>query len=371
MKGKKKKSNLLRKFLVIFASVLLIAGSFYVYEANKNNTVYAVGDLNIDWGVPDGDPIFIVAHMFPADVESRDVDVVNNAAVTRPVAVRGVKTFETLNFSTVLDFIILEGATPIYGAGSVTGAKTLADFFAESGDVNGIFLSNLGPTISTTYTFTVTFPESAGNEFQNASVIFDLIIGISVDVPEECSQIEFSQDPIFGTALGDSISGGPGNDLIFGLEGGDSINGNGGDDCIVGGDGGDSLRGNEGNDVIVGGEDGDSLKGNNGNDRLIGGNGSDSLNGGNGEDLLLGDEGHDSLEGDNNNDKLFGGNGDDSLSGGNGIDELYAQDGNDSLNGGNQDDTLIGGSGPFDSANGNAGTDTCEAEWETNCELDP
>ncbi|MEX0622168.1 MAG: hypothetical protein WD187_04255 [Candidatus Woykebacteria bacterium] len=335
-----------RKLIKIASLSLAIAVAVWAnggLSFSLNNTAYAVGDLSIDWGVPSGDPIFVISDFKPGDMESRPVLVTNGGAGIRPVGVRGEKTSEIGELATVLDFIISENGTDLYGGTSATGPKSLQDFFDETVGMNSIFLSDLGPSDSTAYTFKATFDEAAGNEFQENEVVFDIIIGISVEVPEECGDIEFDGDPIFGTSSGDSINGTNGNDLIFGLEGGDSINGRGGDDCIVGGDEGDGLRGNSGNDVILGGAGGDSLRGNDGNDKLFGGSEGDSLRGGNGEDLLDGGTGSDSLRGGNDNDVLFGREGADSLRGGNGDDYLDGGPGQDGLRGGAGFDTCIDG----------------------------
>ena len=281
--------------------------------------------------------------MAPGDMETRSVFITNDANSIRPVGVRGAKTSETGDLSTVLDLIISESGTDIYGGTSTTGPKTLGEFFDDSSGANGIFLSNFDPSDSKTYSFKATFKEDAGNEFQDTSIVFDLIIGLSVEVPEECSDISLDGDPIFGTAGGDNLVGTSGNDLIFGFGGGDSIKGRGGDDCIIGGGAGDSLKGQAGNDVLMGGDGGDSLKGGNGDDHLIGGSGSDSLKGGNGEDILEGGSGNDGLKGGNGNDVLMGGDGSDSLKGNNGDDSLDGGDGNDGLKGGPGIDTCING----------------------------
>lgn len=352
----------------------------------KNPTAFAVGDLSVDWGVPDGDPIFVVNNMAPGDMEDRDVDVTNDAPSPRPVGVRGVETSDIGGLKTVLDIVISEGGTDLYGGTSPTGPKTLDQFFAESAGPDGIFLFDLAPSETKTINFKVTFPESAGNEFQATSVVFDLIIGLSIELPAECDQIDLLPTPIIGTSKADNLTGTPGNDLIMGLEGADKIEGNGGDDCILGGDGADKINGNSGSDAIFGeggadsingnddddfidgGDGADTINGNNGNDTLIGGAAADTLRGENGEDHLIGGDAADTLDGGNQDDILEGGDGPDTLRGGNGDDELHGGDGADSLLGQAGDDLIIGDAGN-DSANGGPGTDTCDAESETNCEL--
>ena len=331
-----KNKKLARKIITLILALAVIGASATIYQAGQPSTVRAVGDLTIDWGVPSGNLIFVINNFAPGDTESRSVLVTNDGTSMRPVGVRGVKTSETGSLATVLDFVISEGGTDLYGGTSGAGPKTLAQFFDDSSDINGIFLLNLNPSESKTITFKATFNETAGNDFQGKEVIFDLVIGISVEVPTECAGITFNGPPIFGTSGKDNLVGTPGNDLIFGFEGDDSINGNNGNDCIVGGEGNDSIRGNNGNDVILGGSGNDALKGNNGNDRLIGGDGLDSLEGENGDDYLDGGAGSDSLKGGNGNDILSGGLGDDYLDGGPGSDSLKGEEGVDKcLNGEN------------------------------------
>lgn len=311
---------------------VLVTQSGVLHNLFAPKTAYAVGDLDVIWGVPDGDPIFVVENMLPGDTEERTVTVENNGSTDRKVSIRGIKTDEEKDFSEILDFRISENGIDIYGGTSPTGQKTLADFFADSEGPTGLALTTVTSGSSTQYTFTAAFPAISGNEYQGARVVFDLIIKLAFDVPEACSHIEFSGDPIFGTSKGDKIKGTKGNDLIFGLEGGDAIDGREGDDCIVGGKGGDSLKGGKGSDVIIGGLGGDAIFGDAG------------------DDIMYGNEGGDSLEGGDGNDKGWGGPGSDSLSGGKGDDELH-------------------GEGGSDVASGGQGTDICTAEVRMSCEL--
>ncbi len=348
---KKLKSRLIKIAISVLAIVFAV--NLFTSQLLDSSTVYAVGDLSVDWGVPEGNPIFTVTGMVPGQSVSHDVNVTNNGSGIRPVGVRSSSVNDSANLSQAFDFVITESGTDIYGGTSSSGPKTLADFFTEGNPINGIFLSDINPATSITYTFKAIFKEEAGNDFQNTQVIFDIIIGISIDLPDECEQIGFSNSPIFGTSIGDRLKGTSGNDLILGFEGGDSIDGKGGDDCILGGPGGDSIKGGEGSDVILGQESGDNIRGDSGQDTIFGGAGGDHIEGGGHNDKIHGNESHDFLKGDGGEDEIFG------------------DDGNDSLKGGGQNDILIGGTGFGDSANGDGGTDQCEAESENNCELDP
>ncbi|MDP3998523.1 MAG: calcium-binding protein [bacterium] len=377
------------KFLTILVSTFVLVFAFTQTNilgnfTRNNSTVRAVGDLNVDWGVPDGQPIFTVSNFLPGDSETRTVQIVNGASIIKPVGIRGKLITELKDLSDILDFRISEGGTDLYGG--TTGEKTLADFFDESEGLEGIELFSINPGETRTINFTVKFPESAGNEFQNAGIVFDIIVGLAVEVPEECRNINFSNSPIFGTEKRDVLNGTNGNDLIFAFEGNDVVNGSNGDDCIVGGAGNDILHGSNGQDVIFGNEGDDRIDGSNGDDLLFGGSGNDTINASNGNDQVEGGDGNDKIDGSNGNDTIYGGAGDDKIDGSNDRDLIYGEDGNDTLKGGNGDDviegaggndTLFGNNGNdllsggpgVDNANGNLGNDTCEAESKSNCEL--
>lgn len=292
----------MRRLVTILILFAVTAGLFVTFKDELGflgqKTAFAVGDLTVDWFVPEGDPIFTVTNIAPGQTESRTVTVTNGSTTARPVGVRGVPTDDLDNMSSVMHIVISKSGTDLYGGTSSAGPKTLGQFFTESAGPDGIPLFMQPPGNTSSYTFIVTFDSSAGNSFQNNNLVFDLKIGIAIAVPTECSAITLSGDPIFGTVKSDKIIGTSGNDLIFAFEGGDKVEGRGGDDCIVGGKGGDSLNGEGGNDVVMGNEDSDVLYGGAGQDKLFGNTGSDSLKGGNGNDLLLGNEGSDVANGE-------------------------------------------------------------------------
>lgn len=169
-----------KRVIRIIISLLVITAAFRIFMPDlfKPSTVKAVGDLVINFHVPLGDPIFVVENMLPGDEENRNIDISNNGEVPRLIRVKGVRTGGIGNdpkLETVLDLVIREGLVPIYGTGSSTGPKTLQNFFNESNDADWLALNVINPDEDKTYNFHVTFPTSAGNEFQNKSVIFDLI----------------------------------------------------------------------------------------------------------------------------------------------------------------------------------------------------
>ena len=344
----------MKKKLIRITAIFSLISLIFVLNGglDKNQTAYAVGDLVVDWGaagIGDVGPIFNIISWLPGDEEEREVNISNGAGSSREVSIKGEKTSGVGNLEDVLEIIIFDDSMDLYGG--TTGFKTLKDFFNDSSTPLGVPLFNLPGDANKDFRIKVKFPVTSGNEFQNTSVVFNLIIGINLETNGECSNTEFDE-VIFGTEKNDKLEGGPGNDLIFGLEGHDKIEGNGGDDCIFGGPGHDKLIGNLGNDLIFGQEGDDSLRGNNGDDFLNGGLGKDQIKGENGNDTLIGEDGDDSLEGGNGKDNLDGGGG------------------KDSLDGGNDNDFMDGGAGAFDSGNGRNGVDTCiNLESKKNCEL--
>lgn len=140
-------------------------------------------------------------------------------------------------------------------------------------------------------------------------------VEVEPTLPSECPGVIGNYNLIQGTNGPDNLNGTASMDLIFGYGGNDKINGKADDDC------------------------------------LVGGLGVDTINGGSGNDVIFGENGNDKLNGDSGNDTIFGGND------------------NDTMTGGSGNDSLTGEAGASDSANGNTGTDTCNAETETSCEI--
>lgn len=144
------------------------------------------------------------------------------------------------------------------------------------------------------------------------------------NIPNECSGIRFSGNPIVGTNGNDILVGTSGNDLIFGQGGDDNILAGSGEDCVVAGTGNDKVWGGSGNDVLFGNDGEDVLQGGSGGDKLFGELGNDTLFSGSGDDIAKGDENDDIITGGSGRDSLNGGPGIDTLNGSTGIDTCLA-----------------------------------------------
>ena len=319
-------NKIVRSVFIFLVTALII---FFNGGLNLKDTSFAVGDLTINWGVPSGDPIFSVSEMIPGDSQERFVDVTNDASSNRPIGVRGIEASDSGNLSDVLTLEIKDGINTLYGPTS------LSNFFTDSSGPSGISLSNLSPSEMKSYTFKLTLNADTGEEYAGQNILFDIVIGISFEVPEQCQNLEVeSWNIVYGTSASETLEGTKESDLIFGYEGDDRIIGKDGNDCIMGGMGKDRIDGNDGDDVVLGDEDNDQLQGNDGDDRIFGGLGDDRLAGRNGSDFMEGNEGNDILSGEG---------------------------GSDTLIGGSDTDRAYGGVG--------AGIDTCDAEFELTCEI--
>lgn len=142
------------------------------------SSVSAAGNFSVDWG---GSPLFTVANMAPGQSVSRSVKVVSPLNYSQNILVSGRKSTETGHLSQVLLLTITENFHPIYGP------KPLSDFFSTAAP--GISLSPLKSKSLTTYTFTVTFPASAGNLYQGRNLVFDLQFSSTISTPKSCLQM--------------------------------------------------------------------------------------------------------------------------------------------------------------------------------------
>ena len=167
---------------------------------------------------------------------------------------------------------------------------------------------------------------------------------------------EAGNDILFGNDGDDLIYGGADNDRIIGGDGVDTLNGGTGNDGILGGAGNDIIFGEAGNDFISGGADDDIIYGDGGNDKLDGGSGADIIFGGDNDDLIDGGSGADQLDGGAGADVIYGEAGDDIIDGEAGNDDIWGGTGADTINGQANDDTIHGGD-DGDILDGGAGAD--------------
>lgn len=175
----------MKRLLIIAVLLSLVGGLVYASGGLKSlfspETVKAFGDLTVNFHVAPGVPIFSLSNMVPGNTQSRPVDVTNGGTVAHMVALKGLKIsgLGTPHIEDILTIVVKDGATPVYGNGSPTGNKTVQDFFTDSNSVNGIVLGTIAVGGHKAYALTVTFPASAGNQYQGKSVTLDITFGTS------------------------------------------------------------------------------------------------------------------------------------------------------------------------------------------------
>jgi len=262
----------------------VVIGMASVYQNARASEAYAVNPITVTYDEDSPtDPMFEVTNMLPGDVIEKEFKVKNTGHATVNVEMYGSLTNVLKNFDEILTIEIIElPATSVF-------AGTLEDFL----DHTPFDLGGFAPNAEKTYSVKVKFPSSAGNVYQNAKVVFDIIwqakFKTDPELPLECSHLEGKiKHVIRGNEHNNYLFGTHHNDLIIGFGGNDHINGKGGDDCIVGNEGNDKLVGGSGMDVLLGGA---------GNDELFGGTNNDFLDGGPDHDFLKGESGTDTCVG--------------------------------------------------------------------------
>ena len=221
----------------------------------------------------------------------------------------------------------------------------------------------------------------------------------------------FFNDVLSGDDGANTLGGGPGDDELHGLGGDDHLrSGEGaeaGTDLLDGGEGRDTanyylswdpvqadlttgqavtngvdtlesienLFGSKHNDVLIGNDENNVIQGFQGDDVMDGRDGTDTAAFGNSFELVIDlvegtaveERGSDTLE---NLEDVIGSAYTDTIIGHDGPNAIWGGSGPDTLVGAGGDDSLLGERGN-DNVNGGDGTDTCEAEAEIECELDP
>lgn len=173
------KNKLFSKILFVLLAVVVAVGLAGIYKETKlPPSVRAFGDLIVDFGSPPfpPSPIFNFDDFKPGDCTTKTIKVTNNGVVPVFVAIKSTNITNSI-LSDVLSMIIKADGNPIYGEGSPTGPKTLSNFFTDSVPPDGLKLSLLPAGQMATYTFDVCFDINAGNDYQEISVVFDLIFG--------------------------------------------------------------------------------------------------------------------------------------------------------------------------------------------------
>jgi hypothetical protein len=192
------KTSIIKIILIILA--VAVGGYFVITQKIPPiaGRAYAVGDLEINWGVTGGKPIFMVTNMLPGDQITKTFKITNNSHDTRYIALRTQETSGSPLFPGQLEVTIKNGSQDIYGGTAPGGKKTLANLFSESKFPLSIYFNQLKPGQSSTYSITVKFKPTAGNQFQKAKVVFNLLFGVYFKPNPTCLDRDMFGDGAFG-----------------------------------------------------------------------------------------------------------------------------------------------------------------------------
>ncbi|MDP1707161.1 MAG: fibronectin type III domain-containing protein [bacterium] len=113
-------------------------------------------------------PLFGEVNFLPGDSKDGDVSVTNNTSTSQSVYAESVNGFDPDGLGSQLYLKVFENSGIIY--------QDEFDDFLSAGPVP---LSSLGAANTTTYTFEVSFINSADNDYMGKSLGFDLCIGFS------------------------------------------------------------------------------------------------------------------------------------------------------------------------------------------------
>ncbi len=151
--------------------VLSIIFFLFLFGFILKNQTFAVTDTSGDLQVTYDDPLFPSSIVwYPGLSVTKTITVKNTGSSTHTTSIKADNTSQTGNIDQLYLFKITEGSTSWYGG---SNDKTLKNFW----DAGELHLSDISSGNSTTYDITITMPSSAGNEYQDKTAKFDLIIG--------------------------------------------------------------------------------------------------------------------------------------------------------------------------------------------------
>jgi hypothetical protein len=169
----------MKKILLLIAVLVSIVGIYDFYKSSQSPSyAQSFGSLTVNFhsSLP-GNAVFDIHNFLPGDLVTKTIDVKNNGNKTAEVFVRGIKTDGSPGnpkIEGVLDLLIKQGATTVFSG-------KLSTFFG----LTKLSLGNLNKNQTKSFVFTVSFPTSAGNEYQTKFVKFNLEFSSSGDVKAE------------------------------------------------------------------------------------------------------------------------------------------------------------------------------------------
>ncbi|GAA4374942.1 hypothetical protein [Nocardioides caricicola] len=147
--------------IVIAAVVVIFSFSLFTSSSANPGNMVGTGTMEID-NSKEGIAILTVDNMLPGEATTGTVEVTNVGDAEGDFELTSsnlVDTPATPALSSVLTLVVTDGTTEVYN-GALAAAGT-------------IDLGTWQPDEKHTYTFTVTFAETAGNEYQDSQTTVD------------------------------------------------------------------------------------------------------------------------------------------------------------------------------------------------------
>ena len=166
-----------KNFLIILALTFLGIGLLW------NNPVFATVDpLVVQF---ERTPLFQEANFLPGNSITRYASTTNNSGQTQRIVTEAINypgfpdsdNVPADDLSRALMIVISKNGTDLYGGSSPTGPKSLYNFYQDSENYLEIYLSDIGNGETIQYDFTISFPYDEGNEWQEKTTYFDILIG--------------------------------------------------------------------------------------------------------------------------------------------------------------------------------------------------
>ena len=160
---------------LIFLITVFSAGFLFISLAQAE-----AQDLIVE---PQETPLFYETNFTPGDNITRWIKVTNNSGQPQIIAIKAINYPNPVldyDLSRALMITIREkNGSDLYGGESQTGPKTLFNFY----EADAIHLSTIGADAMTTYEIEITFPSEKGNDWQEKTTNFDILIGFDVPGP--------------------------------------------------------------------------------------------------------------------------------------------------------------------------------------------
>ncbi len=128
---------------------------------------HAEGPLTVDF---ERDPLFGEVNFLPGDMRDGDVTVTNGTDVAQNIYTESINGFDPDGLGSQLRLRVFENTNPV---------PIYSDEFDDFLSAGPVPLSLLGAGATKTYTFEVSFIDSADNDYQGKSLGFDLCIGFA------------------------------------------------------------------------------------------------------------------------------------------------------------------------------------------------